>query len=54
MAKCAICKKEENSLLKVKHKELGMVKLCFECWGIEYGNQNLLPSCGGGCDCCRF
>jgi len=54
MVICSICGKDEYSLLKVKHRELGTIKLCFECWGVERGNQNLLPSCRGDCDCCRY
>ncbi|MCO5381017.1 MAG: hypothetical protein NHB15_01860 [Methanosarcina barkeri] len=52
MVKCSICGKDENSLLRVKHRRLGIIKLCFECWEVESGNKNLLPSCGG-CDCCK-
>ncbi|MDD3248386.1 MAG: hypothetical protein PHF18_16270 [Methanosarcina sp.] len=54
MVICSICGKDEYSLLKVKHRELGTIKLCFECWEVERGNQNLLPSCRGDCDCCRY
>jgi len=52
MVKCSICGKDENSLLKVKHRKLGTIKLCFECWEVESSNKNLLPS-RGGCDCCK-
>lgn len=31
MVKCSICGKDENSLLRVKHRNLGTIKLCFEC-----------------------
>jgi hypothetical protein len=52
MVKCSICGKDENSLLRVKHRKLGTIKLCFECWEVESNNKNLLSSyCG--CDCCK-
>ncbi|WP_196296956.1 hypothetical protein [Methanosarcina barkeri] len=50
MVKCSICGKDESSLLRVKHRKLGTVKLCFECWEVENSNKNLHLSCGG-CDC---
>jgi hypothetical protein len=52
MVNCSICGKEENSLLRVNHRRLGTIKLCFECWEVESSNKNLLPSFGG-CDCCK-
>ncbi len=50
--KCAICEKEENSLLRTNHKELGTIKLCVDCWSKERVKNNLLHL-EGGCDCCR-
>jgi len=50
--KCAICSKEENSLLKVNNVKLGIIKICEDCWSEEYNKGNLL-SLEGGCDCCR-
>jgi len=53
MVKCSICGKDENSLLRVKHRKLGTINLCFECWEVESSNKNLLPSCSR-CDCCKW
>jgi ribosome-binding protein aMBF1 (putative translation factor) len=50
--KCAICSKEENSLLKVNHVKLGVIKICEDCWFQEH-NKGKLLSLKGGCDCCR-
>jgi hypothetical protein len=50
MIKCSICGKDENSLIRVKHRKLGTIKLCFECWEVEMGNNNLLRD---GFDCCK-
>jgi len=40
---CAICGKEENSLLRVNHKNLGNIKLCVDCWSAENSRKKLLP-----------
>ncbi len=50
--KCVICGKEEYSLLRANHKELGIIKLCVECWSGEQSKNKLLPL-EGGCGCCR-
>jgi len=52
MVKCDICRTETNSLLRVKHRKQGIIKICFDCWEVEQGNQNLLHM-EGGCGCCR-
>ncbi|MGI5992951.1 MAG: hypothetical protein ACOX79_11820 [Methanosarcina sp.] len=52
MVKCSICGEDENSLLRVNHRKLGTIKLCFECWEVESSNKNLLSS-WGGCGCCK-
>ncbi|WP_255333975.1 hypothetical protein [Methanosarcina sp. KYL-1] len=49
---CAICGKEEYSLLRANHKELGSIKLCVECWSGEHSKKKLLPL-EGGCGCGR-
>ena len=50
--KCTICPKEEKSFLKVNHVELGVIKICEDCWVREHNKGNLI-SLNGGCDCCR-
>lgn len=47
---CSICGKNESPLLKVKHRKLGKIRICFECWEVENGNNNLVFFCGK-CDC---
>ena len=49
---CAICGKEEYTLLQANHKELGTTKLCTECWSKEQSKNKLLSLEGGSC-CCR-
>ncbi|MDD2615381.1 MAG: hypothetical protein PHQ15_01485 [Methanosarcina sp.] len=49
--KCAVCGKEEDSLLRTNHKKLGTIKLCLGCWSKEQGKNNLLPL-EGGSRCC--
>jgi hypothetical protein len=46
MVKCSICGEDESSLLRVKHRKLGTIKICFDCWEVENGNKNLFPSSG--------
>jgi hypothetical protein len=50
--KCTICGKEEDSLLRANHKELGTVKLCVDCWSQEQSKNKLL-SLEDGINCCR-
>ena len=50
--KCAICGKEEYTLLRANHKELGSIKLCAQCWSKEQSRNKLL-SLEGGSSCCR-
>ena len=50
--KCAICGKEEYTLLRANHKELGTIKLCTGCWSKEQSKNKLLSLEGGSC-CCR-
>lgn len=50
--KCSICGKEENSLLRANHRDLGAIKLCVVCWSKEQSKDRLLPLEGGG-SCCR-
>ncbi|WP_200894975.1 hypothetical protein [Methanosarcina sp. 1.H.T.1A.1] len=50
--KCSICGKEENSLLRANHRDLGAIKLCVGCWSKEQSKNKLLPLEGGG-SCCR-
>jgi len=52
MVKCSICGKDETSLIRAKHRKLGLINLCFECWEVESSNKNLFPSCDR-CDCCK-
>lgn len=40
--KCTICGKEEDSLLRTNHKELGTIKLCVDCWSKENYKKNCL------------
>lgn len=50
--KCSICGKEEDSLLRADHRDLGTIKLCVKCWSKEQSKNKLLPLEGGG-SCCR-
>jgi hypothetical protein len=50
--KCKICGKEENSLFRANHKDLGNVKLCVGCWSGEQNKNKLLPL-EGGSSCCK-
>ena len=50
--KCAICGKEEDSLFRANHKELGTIKICVDCWSKENNKKKLL-NLEGGCGCCR-
>ncbi len=50
--KCTICGKEDYSLLRANHKDLGIIKLCVDCWSKEQ-NKNKLLSLEGGSNCCR-
>ncbi len=47
MTKCEICGKDGVVLLRAKHRELGIIKMCSECVESEW--HDLLPS---GCGCC--
>lgn len=49
--KCSICEKEENSLFRANHKDLGTIKLCVKCWSKEQSKNMLLPLEDGGCGC---
>lgn len=50
--KCTICGKEEDSLLRTNHKELGTIKLCVDCWSKENYKKKLL-NLEDVCGCCR-
>lgn|GEM_PF-562955 len=50
--KCSICGKEEDSLLRANHRDLGFIRLCVKCWSKEQSKNMLLPLEGGG-SCCR-
>lgn len=50
--RCSICGKEEDSLLRTNHKDLGTIKLCVKCWSKEQSKKMLLPLEGKG-SCCR-
>jgi hypothetical protein len=43
MTRCEICGKDDVSLYHVRHKDLGVVKLCPDCWRDAYA-KNLLVS----------
>jgi hypothetical protein len=49
---CGICGKENDSLLRANHRELGIMKICIECWSMEQAKKNLLPLEGGNV-CCK-
>lgn len=50
--KCNICGKEDNSMLKANHRDLGAIKLCLDCWTAEK-DKNKLNHLNRGCSCCR-
>ncbi|AGF97614.1 hypothetical protein MmTuc01_2297 [Methanosarcina mazei Tuc01] len=49
---CSICGKEEDSLLRANHRDLGNIKMCVKCWSKEQCKNMLLPIGSGG-SCCR-
>lgn len=52
MGKCEICKKESFTLLYANHKDLGMIKVCQNCWQELYTKNRLVSGfsgSGGGC-----
>jgi len=49
---CGICGRNADSLLRANHKELGIMKICIECWSTEQAKGNLLPLEGAN-RCCR-
>lgn len=55
MSECAICGKsgEDLSLIYVRHKDLGYVGICQDCWEKEW-EKNLFVTSGGegGGGCC--
>ena len=51
-SKCKICGKEESSLFRANHKDLGSIKLCVGCWSSEQSKNKLLPL-EEGSSCCK-
>ncbi len=56
MEKCSLCGKngDDLTLLEARHKELGRIKICGECWE-KLWNENAMVSgtgSGGGCPSC--
>jgi hypothetical protein len=49
--KCSICGKEEPSLFRANHRDLGVIKLCVGCWSKEQSKDRLLPLESEG-SCC--
>ncbi len=51
MGKCALCGREDVSLLMALHKKYGYIMICTECWKKNW--HDLLPYGGGERSCCE-
>jgi hypothetical protein len=57
LSKCKLCGKtgEDLTLLGVRHKELGWIEVCGDCWKNSYDENSLVAGTGGksgGCSGC--
>ena len=57
MGECALCSKSGDNvgLLTANHKELGLLKVCQDCWTKLYQKNSIISgsTCSGNCSCCR-
>ena len=50
--KCRICDKSGVSLLYTRHKELGYIGVCRDCWAKLFEDNRFVSGSGSSGSCC--
>ncbi len=51
MYRCSLCGRDDTALLEAKHRTMGTVLVCPECWSKLYEANEIVSGSGGGCAC---